>query len=116
MVKTPKIPPHLEGLTSNGNEVLRLVTIHETMSGKKPGRRHDVEILNKSAVVLLVACWEAFVEDMATNAFGHLLDKATSPTLIPNKVLAGASRDLRQSQDETALWTLAGDGWKGHLK
>jgi len=66
--------------------------IHEGLSGSGPGRRHNLEILNRSALVLLVACLEAFVEDLASHAFDWMLANASEATLIPGRVLTLASK------------------------
>jgi len=103
--------PH-EIMADNIAEVNRLIAIHEKLTGKGPGYKSNVEVLNKSCTVLLVACWEAFVEDMAENAFRILFINARDPNLFPKGVLVGAARKLRESKDEGAVWKLAGDGWK----
>jgi hypothetical protein len=82
------------------------------MSGNGPGRRYDVEILNKSAVVLLVACWEAFVEDICEDALDFTMQKAASHTVFPNAVL---ERVASVHQGPKA-WDLAGDGWEQCLR
>jgi hypothetical protein len=51
-------PPHVRLLVSNVVEVESLLKIHRKLTGPGPGRRH-VEVLNKSGIVVLVACWEA---------------------------------------------------------
>jgi hypothetical protein len=96
--------------------VRRLTDIHTAVAGSGPGHKHDVEVLNKSAVVLLVACWEAFVEDLAVEAFETLLADASRPSMFPHKVLVLASKDLREHSDERKVWALAGDGWKTVLR
>jgi hypothetical protein len=116
MVAPAHYPEHVKRLISNTEEVDTLLTIHEDVTGDGPGRRHNVEILNKSGVVLLVACWEAFVEDLATTAFDCLMNNAISPSTFPNIVLTGASKALRSDPNETKVWDLAGDGWKRVLK
>ncbi len=105
-------PTHVANLNSNTYEVLRLVAIHEEISGTRPGRRHDIVVLNKSGVVLLVACWEAYVEDLATSAFDTMLAAATTHSVFPSKVLTAASREVRSSNDERRVWELAGTGWQ----
>ena len=105
-------PQHISSLRSNLQEVTRLLKIHEGATGTKPGRRVGVEVLNKSGVVLLVACWEAYVEDLATAAFDALLSSASSHTAFPNRVLALASQPLRAAPDESKVWDLAGVGWR----
>lgn len=110
-----KYPPHLRGLVSNVEEVDRLLKIHVDLTGTGPGRRH-VEVLNKSGIVLLVACWEAYVEDLAKAAFDALMAGAAEPKVFPNSVLVGASNPLRKDEDERRVWELAGEGWKAVLQ
>jgi hypothetical protein len=109
------VPPHVKNVNSNIKEVRRLVEIHATMTGSQRGRRYNVAILNKSGIVLAVACWEAFIEDLASEAFTWLLDRATSPTVFPNRVLTLASKELRNSPDARRVWELAEGGWRAVL-
>jgi len=108
-------PRHVETLISNTDEVLRLVQIHEQISGTGPGRRREVEVLNKSGIVLLVATWEAFVEDLATAAFDRIFDTASTHTIFPQRVLNLAANELRSSPDVRRIWELAGTGWRAIL-
>jgi len=103
-------------LWKNLGDVDRLIEIHEKTTGKKPGRKHKVEVLNKSAIVLLVACWEAFIEDLAEDAFSILLSRIKVHGALPNKVLADAVKPLKDSGNPTDLWKLAGSGWKDVLR
>jgi RiboL-PSP-HEPN len=111
-------PPHVENLISNHVEVMRLAEIHATISGTGPGRRakYDVEILNKSGIVLLVATWEAYIEDLAISAFDAVFAAASTCTVFPSKVLTLAARELRSSADERRVWELAGVGWRTVLQ
>lgn len=115
MGRRPHIYPHLN-LWKNLDGVHRLLEIHTKMSGKKPGYKHNVEVLNKSAIVLLVACWEAFVEDLAEDAFSILLQRAKKHTVFASRVLADAAKSLKDASDPRDLWKLAGDGWRQVLR
>ena len=101
--------------SENINEARRLIEIHTQLIGGKPGYPAEVEVLNKSGVVLLVACWEAFVEDMAKSSFECLLSNAQDHTVFPAKVLTQASKDIWNTKDERTVWTLADSGWKNLL-
>ena len=103
-------------LFRNLEEVHRLLQIHTEMTGKGPGYKHNVEVLNKSAIVLLVACWESFVEDLAETAFSILLTRAKKHDTFEIGVLTEAAKPLKDSADSRAVWKLAGDGWKSVLK
>ena len=111
-----ELPKHLATLAENIEEVTRLVEIHKEIAGAKQGRKSGVEVLNKSAIVLLVACWETFIEEIASVAFNLILKDAPNPYVFPNKVLVLASRDLRKHKDETKVWELAASGWKRVLR
>ena len=111
-----KVPPALVQLIANTKEVDRLLEIHVEVSGSGSGRPSGVEVLNKSAIVLLVACWESYVEDVATRSFDFVLKKARSHDDIPTKVLTGATKDLRESDNHKRIWELAGEGWKAVLQ
>ncbi len=78
---------HMETLIANVGEVRRLLGIHERLTAKKVRRREGVEVLNKSGIVLLVACWEAFVEDLAVPSFEALVAQARSQVSSPRACL-----------------------------
>jgi hypothetical protein len=40
-------------------DIDHLVDIHSRLTGEGPGRRYDVEVLNKAGIVLITAFWEA---------------------------------------------------------
>lgn len=115
MGQRPHIYPHLN-LWNNLNEVDRLLQIHARVAGKKRGRKYNVAVLNKSAIVLLVACWEAFVEDLAEDAFSIMVKRAKAHGIFPKKVLVEAAKPLKDATNPCDLWKLAGDGWKGVLR
>jgi hypothetical protein len=112
----PPKAKHLDTLLANLKEVARLLEIHTKIAGPNVGAKHKVEVLNKSGIVLLVACWEAYIEDLAEASFRFLLRRARQPDLFPSKVLAHASKRLREDKDERRVWELAGDGWKTVLR
>lgn len=115
MGRRPHIYPHLN-LWKNLQEVNRLLEIHARVAGKKRGRKHNVAVLNKSAVVLLVACWEAFIEDLAEDAFSIMLSRAKRHTVFSNRVLAESVKPLKEADNPADLWQLAGDGWRDVLR
>jgi hypothetical protein len=64
---------------NNRKDVERLMEIHGDLAGDTPGRKHGVEVLNKSAIVLMCAIWEAYCEDLAAEAVEHLV-RISGPT------------------------------------
>jgi len=109
-------PAHIQALIDNTIEVMSLIGLHVVLTGTESGRRHNVEILNKSALVLLVACWESFVEDVATLGFDFLLSEAKTPDAFPQSVLTLSVKPLRGSDDHRKIWELAGEGWRTVLR
>jgi RiboL-PSP-HEPN len=110
-VRTPAFKTFLENMA----EVRRLLQIHGQLGGPGPGRRWGTEVLNKSAVVLLVACWEAYLEDVASFAFSTALSRCQEPRRFPKEVIRRVGQSLRDVRDERAIWNLAGSGWKDVL-
>ena len=115
MARSPRIN-HLDILNDNLRAVFRLQTIHSDITKSGPGRKHDVQILHKSAIVLLVACWEAYVEDQATATLEHMISVAKDHKLCPKEVL----ERVASNHSGLKAWDLAGSGWKralhGNLK
>ncbi|HEY4809492.1 MAG TPA: HEPN domain-containing protein [Solirubrobacteraceae bacterium] len=62
----------------NCGDVERLLDIHRELAGDGPGKKHGFEVLNKSAVVLMCAAWEAYCEDIAAEAIDHLVNHAAN--------------------------------------
>ncbi len=107
---------HNQTFKENLSEIKRLLEIHVELTGDEPGRRANVEVLNKSGIVLLVACWEAFVEDLATSSFDFLLSHARDHKIFSAKVRTLASKNIRISNNHEDVWLLAGRGWENVLK
>lgn len=112
-MSTAKNPaPHVSQLLENLQEVDLLLNIHTALAGSSPGRKRNVEVLNKSAVVLVVACWEAYVEDLASTALKFMIDDAKSHSIFPKLVLDRVGSKYSGQH----AWALAGDGWKKALR
>jgi hypothetical protein len=101
---------------SNCKDVDRLLKVHVDLTGNAPGRRYGVEVLNKSAIVLITAFWEAYCEDIAAEALQHLVTKAGSSDLLPEDLRKNIAKELKADQHELATWRLADDGWRKVIK
>jgi hypothetical protein len=100
----------------NGSaDIGHLLAIHEILSGTARGRR-DLDVLNKSAIVLLCAYWEAFCEDLADDALHHLLAHSPQPSALPKGLQKRIAKELKEDPHELSPWKLAGDNWKAHLQ
>lgn len=99
----------------NGIHVTELLTLHEEKNADKK-THHAYEVLTKSCLVLLVACWEAFLEDTAERAVDFLVEKVQSPANLPKELLKHVSNELKGNKNELKVWDLAGVGWKSVVK
>ena len=93
-------------------DIKRLLALHTAEAGATRGRKYDVEVLNKSGVVLALACWEAFVEDCATAAFDFVRDNAASGTSVAEPVRRFVANRVREDKNELAPWAMSDQGWK----
>src|SRR3990172_2082143 len=100
----------------NAQDVDRLLEIHTTLGGSGVGRRHQLEVLNKSALVLLTAIWEAYCEDVAAEGLEHLIQHSASPDTLPKEIKQLVAKELKAENHELAVWQLSADGWKAVLK
>lgn len=103
---------HMDALIDNVHEVDRLIMIHGQITKKGPGHKHDVRVLHKSAIVLLVACWEAYVEDLIGASLEHMIACAKDHTVFPKYILERVGGD----HSGINAWKLAGTGWKKALR
>ena len=100
----------------NAHDVDRLLEIHTALGGSGVGRRHQLEVLNNSALVLLTAIWEAYCEDIAAEALEHLIQHSASPDALPKEIKQLVAKELKTENHELAVWQLSADGWKTVLK
>ena len=113
---TGEYPPHIQNFFDNLSEINYLPSIHTVIAGTTPGRKRQVQILNKSAIVLYTACWEYYIEDLIREAFNFLLINSKKHNAFPNSVLAKASKEIKNDKDDLRVWDLAGFGWKKVLE
>jgi hypothetical protein len=108
-------PNHIQSFIENREEVKRLVNIHIKVAGTTRGRKNEVQVLHKSAVVLLVACWESYIESVVSDAFDFMLENSPSHEVFPTSVLVKSIKELRVDKDERKIWTIADQGWRDVL-
>jgi hypothetical protein len=100
----------------NANDVELLLGVHEFLGGTDAGRRGPAEqVLNRSGVVLVCAIWEAYCEDLASEALDHLVTNVSGPDALPVQLRRRVAKELKLDAHELSPWRLAGDGWKRHV-
>ena len=90
--------------------------IHAELGGTERGQRVGLEPLNRSAIVLLTAVWEGFVEDEAAQALERLVDASGSPDDLPPRLRSAVAKEIKEDSHNLAAWKLAGDGWRLYLR
>lgn len=96
-------------------DVERLVEIHADLGGAGVGRRVGVEVLNRSAIVLLTAIWEGYVEELAAETLAHLVTHLVDPAHLPKDLRKKIADELKADPNHLAVWTLSADGWRSVL-
>ena len=104
----------LASLKSNLTEVDRLFGFHRQLGGESPGRRQGFEVINKSAVVLTCACWEAFIEDLCIEATKCLTELVNNSDEIPQSLRVSCFRGLN-IKEAGEFWKVAVDSWQQAL-
>lgn len=99
----------------NLSEFNQLIVIHKSIGGAKRGRRYDLEVVNKAAVVLICASWESYCEDLLFEQLTRLSQPKVSSLSIPSALRALMGRRVKSDPDDRAPWRLAGKGWRREL-
>lgn len=100
----------------NCDDIDRLLEIHGDLGGDAPGRRRRLEVLNKSAIVLITAVWEAYCEDIVAEGLKHLVANAATSGALPKALRKQIVKELGAEADELAVWQLADTGWRAVLE
>jgi HEPN superfamily RiboL-PSP-like protein len=105
-----------QAFDKNAEDIDRLLEIHQSLGGDARGRRFRLEVLNKSAVVLITAIWEAYCEDLAAEALNHLVDRLKDAAVLPKELKKRIAKELKTDPNEIAIWDLADSGWKEKIR
>ena len=89
-----------KALDANVKDVERLLKLHEQEGGTKRGRRFGLEVLNKSAIVLITAYWESYCEDIASEALAHMVKHAKSGVSLPKALRKQVAGELKNDKND----------------
>ncbi len=104
------------GFDANLKDIERLMELHKQEGGISRGRRYGLEVLNKSAVVLITSYWEAYCEDIAAEAMEHIVTHAKTADALPKVLKKEIAKELENDKNELAIWEVADGKWKNHLQ
>lgn len=97
-------------------DIKRLMELHQQEGGTSPGRRYNLEVLNKSAIVLITAYWEAYCEDVAAEALKHIIKHAKTSDVLPKELKKAIAKELEEDKNDIAVWKVADGKWKDYLQ
>jgi hypothetical protein len=100
----------------NARDIECLLELHQEKGGPSPGRRRGLEVLNKSAIVLITSFWEAYCEDIAAEGLEHIVKYGASSDSLPKEIKQIIAKELKSDSNDLSVWSLSGDGWKLILK
>ncbi|MBV7597132.1 MAE_28990/MAE_18760 family HEPN-like nuclease [Aeromonas sp. sia0103] len=104
-----------KALSENLNDIDKLLELHASEGGNGRGRRYDLEVLNKSAIVLICSYWEAYCEDLAEEALEHILVHSLTSDTLPLEIKKIISKELKKDNNELSVWEVADGKWKQYL-
>src|SRR5438045_2815452 len=91
-------------------DIRHLVNIHRELRAGRSHTREQLEVLYRSAIVLITAIWEAYCEDIASEAVEHILAHVSTATQLPKELRKSVVAHLKRDQHELAAWRLADEG------
>lgn len=100
----------------NVKDIVRLMELHQQEGGRSRGRRHGLEVLNRSAIVLITSYWEAYCEDIAAEGLAHIVKYAKSADALPKGLKKTIAKELKKATHDLAIWNVADRKWKDYLQ
>ncbi len=104
-----------EAFKENAQDIERLMELHKQEGGTSVGRRYRLEVLNKSAILLITSFWEAYCEDIAAEGLAHIVKHAKSADALSKELKKQIAKELKTDANELAVWRLSDEGWQSVL-
>lgn len=112
------------------NLLVRIKKIEDTINDyenigralRKPNKEIDenisdgIDVLNRSAIVLMVSLWEAYIEDICSEALAHIVKNVRNPVKLPKEIKKQVAKEIKEEKNEIQMWLLAEDGWRKYVQ
>ena len=92
-------------------EVDHLIQSHTKLNHTGYGRR-GLGHITRSAVLMLCASWELYIEELVVESVKIIKDRITLPKYLPKSVQKELSNLVKNAKHELKPLELAGDGWE----
>lgn len=99
----------------NLRDVRGLMEAHDTLSPEGRGRR-NLGYITRSAIVILCASWEQYIEDVVMESVEMMCSQFDDPAKIPKHVKKKIVKHIESEKDDLSPLTLAADGWRNVYK
>ena len=73
-------------------------------------------VVLRSSIVLMVSHWEAYVEDICSEAIDYIVENASSSDGLPKSLRQQISKEVKEDKNELRVWDLAGEKWRDVIK
>lgn len=100
----------------NVKDINKLLELQAAEGGDQPGRRYGLEVLNKSAIVLITSFWESYCEDLAKEALEAIVQHALNADALPKEIKKVIAKTLKDDKNELAIWGISDDKWQTVLR
>lgn len=95
----------------NCSDIRSYYTVHWGLKDVKGIRRH-LPVFDKAMYTLVSALWEAYCEDIITEALDILATFCSDPHCLPMGLRKDLDRFVKDNRHELAVWDMAGSGWR----
>jgi hypothetical protein len=100
----------------NLSDIDQLIQYYQTVESLYQKQRKALptgaDVVLRSAWVLLVTYWEAYLEDIASEALEHLVKQIVDPDKLPKELKKIIAKELIADKNDLAVWALAANGWR----
>jgi len=101
---------------ANVKDIDKLLELHAAKGGDQPGRRYGLEVLNKSAIVLITSFWESYCEDLSEEALEVIGRHAPNADALPKEIKKVIAKNLKDEKNELAIWAISDNKWRSVLR
>lgn len=105
-----------QAFDENVQDINKLLELHASEGGDQRGRRYGLEVLNKSAIVLITSFWESYCEDIAEEALEVIVQHAPNADVLPKEIKKVVAKTLKEDKNELAIWDISDDKWRYVLR